>query len=302
MNSHTRIVPMSERHYQMIPLDKIVVLNSRNREKEQFEENIRSIDAVGLRQPIRVNRRNLAKTQCYELVCGEGRYLAYKKLGRSAIEAEVVDCDEKNAYLCSLVENMARVPPGTMWFAREMKRMHDDGMTFDKIATIVGKTATYVSSYIQLLEQGEERLIKGVEQGLFSMSFAVQVAQSNDAQVQNVLMDAFDSGMINSANIANVRKIVALRISHGKRPDKRSAPAEPMPNYTLRDLTKDVTRITKEKEGFVRETTTKENRLFTMIIALQTLSEDEQWRALVVEAGLSEAPKLEGNYNVKSRQ
>ncbi len=297
-----RIVPMSERNYEMIPLDKIVVLNSRNRERTQFEENVRSIEAVGLRQPIRVNRRNFAKTQCYELICGEGRYLAYKKLGRTAIEAEVVDCDEETAYLCSLIENMARVPPGTMWFAREMKRMHDDGMTFEKIAAIVAKTPTYVSSYIQLLEQGEERLIKGVEQGIFAISFAVQVAQSDDAQVQNVLMDAFDSGMINSANIATVRKIVELRISHGKRALKRNVVAEPAPAYTIRDLVKDVTRVTKEKGGFVRETAAKENRLLTMVIALQTLSEDEQWHSLLVEAGLSEQPHLEGSYSVKARQ
>ena len=299
---NARIIPMSERNYKMIPLDKIVVLNSRNRERNQFEENIRSIEAVGLRQPIRVNRRNFAKTQCYELICGEGRYLAYKKLGRSAIEAEVVDCDEKAAYLCSLIENMARVPPGTMWFAREMKRMHDDGMNFEKISAIVGKTPTYVSSYIQLLEQGEERLIKSVEQGLFPISFAVQVAKSDDAQVQNVLMDAFDNGMINSANIAVVRKIVELRINHGKRAKKRYVTAASMPAYTLRDLKRDVTRVTKEKEGFVRETTAKENRLFAMVIALQTLSEDEQWRSLLAEAGLSEQPHLDGNYNVKARQ
>lgn len=294
------IIPMSERHYQMIPLDKIVVLNSRNREKDQFEENIRSIKDVGLKQPIIVNCRNLQKTQHYELICGEGRYLAFKRLGHTAIMAEVVDCDEKMAYLKSLVENMARVPPGTMWFAREMKRMHDDGMNYEKISTIVGKTATYVSNFIQLLEQGEERLIKGVEQGLFSISFAAQVAQSDDTQVQNVLMDAFDSGMINSANIANIRRIVEMRINHGKRAERQSSSEEPpMPNYTLRDLTKDVTRITKEKEGFVRETSAKENRLFTMILALETLSEDEKWRSLLSETGLETMPTLEGHYSRK---
>jgi ParB family transcriptional regulator, chromosome partitioning protein len=299
---NARIVPMAERSYEMIPLDKIVILNSRSRERNQFEENVRSIDSVGLRQPIRVNRRNLAKTQCYELICGEGRYLAYKKLGRPAIEAEVVDCDEETAYLCSLIENMARVPPGTMWFAREMKRMHDDGMTYEKISTIVGKTSTYVSSYIQLLEQGEERLIKGVEQSMFPISFAVQVAHSDDAQVQNVLMDAFDSGMINTANISGVRQIVELRINQGKRAVKRNGgrSVEPTPAYTLRDLKRDVTRVTKEKEGFVRETTAKENRLFTMIMTLQTLSKDEQWRKLLTEAGLSELPHLEGSYSAKS--
>jgi len=91
MDGHSKIVPMTERIHEMIPLDKIVVLNSRTRDAQQFEEIVRSIAAVGLLQPIKVNRRNLAKTQCYELICGEGRCLACKKLGHAAIYAEVVD-------------------------------------------------------------------------------------------------------------------------------------------------------------------------------------------------------------------
>jgi ParB family transcriptional regulator, chromosome partitioning protein len=301
MNNYSRIVPMSERIFETIPLDKIVVLNPRNREPRQFDENVRSIDAVGLLQPIKVNRRNLAKTQNYELICGEGRCLACKKLGHTTIEAEVVDYDEERAYIESLVENMARVSPGTMEYARELKRMHDDGTPLDKIALVACKHPTYIHSYIQLVEQGEDRLIKGVDQGLFSMSFAMQVAQTDDAQVQNVLMDAFDSGLINCSNMVNVRKIIELRINHGKRPGKNGH-TTPASNYTVRDLTKDITRITKEKEGFVRETTTKENRLFTMLNALKTLAEDENWRTLTSQAGISEPPILEGSYTTTARQ
>ncbi|MEI8120822.1 MAG: ParB N-terminal domain-containing protein [bacterium] len=300
--SYASIVPMSERVYETIPLDKIVVINPRNREARQFEENVRSIDAVGLLQPIKVNRRNLAKTQNYELICGEGRCLACKKLGHTTIEAEVVDYDEERAYIESLVENMARVSPGTMAFARELKRMHDEGAPLEKIAIIACKHPTYISNFIQLVEQGEDRLIKGVEQGLFSMSFALQVAQSDDSQVQNVLMDAFDSGLINCTNMTNVRKIIELRINHGKRPDKQTGHSASASNYTVRDLTKDISRITKEKEGFVRETTTKENRLFTMLNALKTLAEDEHWLTLANQAGISEPPALEGNYTTTARQ
>ena len=123
MDGHARIVPMTDRIHEMIPLDKIVVLNPRARDAQQFEEIVRSIAAVGMLQPIKVNRRNLAKTQCYELICGEGRCLACRKLGHSTICAEVVDCDEERAYIESLVENMARIAPGTMAYARELKRM-----------------------------------------------------------------------------------------------------------------------------------------------------------------------------------
>ena len=302
MNTQARIIPMSDRVYEMVPLDKIVVLNSRSRDAQQFEAVVRSIAAVGMLQPIRVNRRNLEKSGCYGLIYGEGRFLACKQLGHSAIYAQVVDYDDEAAYIESLVENMARIPQGTMAYAREVKRMRDEGKTLDRIASIAGKHPTYISGLIQLVEQGEDRLIIGVEQGLFSMSFAIEVAQSKDGQAQNLMIDAFDSGLVNCANMTNVRKIIELRLTHGKNRDKRSTPASPMPAYTVSDLTKDITRITKEKEGFVRETTTKENRLFTMLLALKTLAEDDQWRTLVSQAGIAEPPQLEGNYNITARQ
>ncbi len=105
------VTPMAERQYRSIPIDKIVVLNSRNRDKQQFAENVRSIEQVGLRKPIVVNGRGFPKTGNYELVCGEGRFLAHKRLGKTEITAEVIDCDRKTALLYSLVENIARVPP-----------------------------------------------------------------------------------------------------------------------------------------------------------------------------------------------
>ncbi|MEI7881724.1 MAG: ParB/RepB/Spo0J family partition protein [bacterium] len=272
------IVPMSERRYAMIPVDKITVLNSRNRDKQQFAENVRSIDEIGQLKPIVVNGRNTGKTGIYELVCGEGRLLAHQRLKKTEISAEIIDCDRKTALLFSLVENIARVPPGTMWFAREMKRMHDAGFMYSKIATIVGKHQTYVSDYIQLVEKGENRLIEGVEQNLFSMSFAVQVAQSDDSTIQNVLMDAFDGGLVNCNTVTRVRKLLELRLNQGKSPRKRSSAEREA--YSLKDLTQEITKITKDKKDFVRETTQKENRLLTLLMGASVLLADAELLAL----------------------
>jgi len=291
------IVPMTERQYRMIPVDKITVLNSRNRDKEQFAENVRSIDEIGLLKPIVVNGRNVEKTGTYELVCGEGRLLAHKRLQKAEIPAEVIDCDRKTALLYSLVENIARVPPGTMWFAREMKRMHDAGFIFTKIASIVGKPPTYVSDYITLVSQGEDRLIEGVENGLFSMSFAVQVAQSDDTTIQNVLMDAFDGGLVNCNTVTRVRKLLELRINRGKTPQKRNRTETEA--YNLKDLTREITKATKEKEDFVRETTRKENRLLTLLMGTSTLMADAQFHVLLTSFELSTPPPLSGEYGVE---
>ncbi|MBN2559744.1 MAG: ParB N-terminal domain-containing protein [Phycisphaerae bacterium] len=288
-----QIVPMSDRRFRMIPLAEITVLNPRNRDKQQFEDNIRSIDSVGLLKPILVNDRHRADGGKYELVCGEGRFLAYKSLGRTEIPAEVVDCDRKTALLYSLVENIARVPPNTMWFAREMKRMCDAGLPLSKISQIVGKPEHEVADYIRLVEMGEERLITGVEQGMFSISFAIAVAKSSSDTIQQVLMDAFDSGIIDSANTNRVRNMIELRLNRGKQP--RRGPL-PKPTYTLQDLKRDIAEATMKREGFVRESQSKENRLLTLLEGLNMLWKDERLVALLGQHGMAERPVLTGKY------
>src|SRR5271155_28094 len=158
MNS-TPIKLMKDRRREMIPIDKIKVINSRNRDETQFALNVQSIEAVGQIKDIRVNDKFMAKDGHYELICGEGRLIAQKRLGKTQIRAEVVTCTRKQAYLESLVENLARSRPGTMDFARELKRLRDEGWDFEWIARVACRSAEYVRQYIRLVENGEERLI-----------------------------------------------------------------------------------------------------------------------------------------------
>jgi len=293
-----KIRPMAIRKYAKIPLGQIEVLNSRNRDSEKFKENVRSIRDVGLLKPVVVNEKTYAKTGFYELVCGEGRFLSYKILNYTEIAAEIINCDRKEALLYSLIENIARVPPGTMWFAREVKRMHDSGCSLGFIANLTGYCETYIADYIRLVEQGEERLIKGVEDKLFSISFAIEVAKSNSDTIQNILMDAFDKGIVNSKNMSSVKKIIELRMSKKNYSKKHNHSTTHPSNYTMQQLKTDIKKITKEKEAFVNETSLKENRLLSLLEGLNTLFKDSQFIELISGQNLGQRPQLQGTYNV----
>ncbi|MHC4165942.1 MAG: ParB N-terminal domain-containing protein [Planctomycetota bacterium] len=300
MMKKTLIRKMEDRLYTNIPIDKIKVLNSRNRDRSRFEENIRSIRDVGLLKPIVVNERHFEKNGFYELVCGEGRFLAYKELKQTEIPAEVINCSRRQAYLYSLVENIARVSPGTMWFAREVKRMRDGGISITEICRITGKGDNYIRDYIRLVEQGEERLIKGIEDGIFPISFAKKVAQSDDASIQNILMDAFDNGIVNSRNFPTVKKIIANR-AKGDTQRKRSAnnsPVNHVDQYSIQHLRRDILKMTKEKEAFVNETETKENRLLTLLDGLKNIWEDAQAVDIIQSENVGPLPELKGTYHV----
>jgi ParB family transcriptional regulator, chromosome partitioning protein len=291
---HARIVLMKDRRRELIPIDKIRVINSRERDEAQFALNVQSIDAVGQLKDIRVNDKFLAKDGFYELICGEGRLIAQKRLENTHIRAEVVTCTRKQAYLESLVENLARSKPGTMEFARELKRLHDEGWDHERIARIACRTAEYIRLYIRLVENGEERLIQGVEQEVFPISFAVLVAQSDEGSIQNVLMDAFDQGIVNCQNFAKARAIINARSDRRK----RRSPATRNGEYTVATLTQDITSATQEKDSYVREAQAKESRLFALLDGLESLWKDGALLQLLEGEGLSKRPELSGSYTV----
>jgi len=66
-------------------------------------------------------------------------------------------CTSKEAYLQSLVESKARTKPDSMHFARELKRLHDEGWDYQQIARVACKTEHCIRDYIRLAEQDEER-------------------------------------------------------------------------------------------------------------------------------------------------
>ncbi len=289
---HVTIRLMKDRRREMIAIEKIRVLNHRERDEGQFAMNIQSIDVLGQIKDIRVNDKFLAKDGFYELICGEGRLIAHQRLGKSHIRAEIVTCSRKQAYLESLVENLARAKPGTMYFARELKALHDEGWDYDRIAKIACRSAEYIRQYIRLVENGEDRLIQGVEQDVFPISFAVLVAQADDSTIQNVLMDAFDQGIVNSNNFARARAIISARLDGRRR--KGAEPEE----YTVATLTQDIASATEAKDLFAREAQGKECRLYMLLDGLEALWNDQDFLQLLSAEKLEKRPELTGKYNI----
>jgi ParB family transcriptional regulator, chromosome partitioning protein len=293
MDSPLEIVPFRLRRYESVPIDKIKVINSRSRDQEQFDMNTQSIDKVGLLKPVRVNDRFLDKTGFYELICGEGRLTAHQRLGQKTISAEVVTCSRKEAYLQSLIENIARTKPGSMDFAREIKRLYDEGWNYEQLARITCKSEYYIRDYIRLVEQGEERLIHGVEQGIFPIKFAIQVATTDDSRIQNVLMDAFDEGLVTTNNFGLARKLISARA--------RDPKTKNSPKYTVSQLRSDIQDATRSKTSYIREAKTKENRFMALLTGINTLWNDGALVAILREEKLLGRPDLAGDFRYERK-
>ena len=93
----------------MVPIDRIEILNSRDRNEKVFSEIVDNIRDIGLKKPITVTPRDGDDGKPkYLLVCGEGRLNAFSLLGEDHIPALVVNVSDEDALIMSLAENIAR--------------------------------------------------------------------------------------------------------------------------------------------------------------------------------------------------
>lgn len=286
------IASCAERTFALIRVDSIDVVNSRGRGKKQFNSNVRSIADNGLYKPILVNAIEYAKTGRYQLICGEGRLLAHRELKRETIKAEIVNVPLATAHIMSLGENMTKSAPQAVEYAYALQEMHRQGTSLEELSRITGHPTHYVRSYLTLVERGEERLIRGLERGLFPLEFAMKVAVSPDAAIQHILIDAYDQKFITARHVDMVRKLLTERMKKGGETSRRGS----RETVTAETLRRDISNLTREKERWVKEVEGRETRLIRLMGLIQGVLEDEALLGLLRKHGLDQMPTLQGSY------
>jgi len=277
---------IKERYFARIPINKIVVINSRRRDEERFQETIRSISELGLYKPICVNARRLKKTGMYELICGEGRLEACRQLGMTHIEAEIIDVDDERALLTGLAENFTRKNKNVIDFARRILQMFERGMSYAELARITGKSAPTMSSYIALMQKGEERLIRGVEEGVFTISFAMQVIENPLSETQHFIMNEYQNGKISDRDLARITKILNERAEKGLS----------NVNMTLGKLKVTIKEKTKECKMLYDQGKAKRDDVLNLLDCLRMLWKDEEFSKMTGDLKDLLRPELKGQY------
>jgi ParB family chromosome partitioning protein len=279
------------RKVEMIPIVEINVLSSRARNKRQHREIIDNIEAVGLKRPITVRRRGDTGEFRYDLVCGEGRLEAFRLLGQTEIAAIVIEASESECLLRGLVENIARRKPRPIESMEEIGSLHKRGYSDDEIASKVGASASWVGTIVMLLERGEERLIAAVETGLIPLSFAIDIARSDSGDVQNVLMDAYESGKIKGKRLSAIRRLLERRLKSTGLSEstlgRRSVPRR----ITTTDLVRVYQREAEKQRLLVKKSDYVQSKLLFLVEALKDLLADEGFTTLLRAEGLAAMPR-----------
>jgi ParB family transcriptional regulator, chromosome partitioning protein len=272
-----------------IPISEIRVVNPRTRNKKRFQEIVASIDAVGLKKPILVSRRELdADGTRYDLVCGQGRMEACRALGETTIPAVVTDASNEEQLVMSLVENIARRPPSNRDLLREVRSLRERNYRAEEIAHKLGLDRTYIHGIIHLLEHGEEGLAQAVEAGRLPISVAAKIATGNDHEVQQALAEAYENGDLRGDKLRRARRVISLRIARLRKAGKINQTRRKLTGEALVREYKD--RMREQRQLIKKANLTKE-RLLLLISAIRRLMQDEHFKTLLRAETLLDMPE-----------
>jgi len=287
---------MSKEHpsskLQMIPIDKIEVLNPRDRNGRIFDSIVGNIKDIGLKKPITVTPRiDTDGSEKFLLICGEGRLKAFKSLGETTIPAMVVEVNDEEAFIMSLAENIARRQGRTLELLAGIEQLHERGYDKNAIASKTGLSHDYVNNILKLIQNGEERLLIAVEGGRIPLNVAVTIAGagSNDKDVQAALQEAYENGQLRGNHLIQARKVIEKRRSLG-RSVARGAPRK-MPDVTSSSLIRTYQKEVDRQKLMVRKAEFAQQRLLFVAEAMRQLMGNENFTNLLRAEGLDTLPK-----------
>ena len=285
MNKKRSVSPVEQ-----VPLDKITVINPRARNRKVFDGIVKNIGQIGLKRPITVIRKSGPDGDTFDLVCGQGRLEAYRTLGQTAIPALVVEATDEDGLVMSLVENIARRQHRAIDLLHDIEGMKRRGYSEEQIAAKTDLTVEYVRGVIRLIEAGEDRLLRAVESGAIPVSVAIQIAGSEDDDVQKALQQAYENGDLKGRKITIARQLIEQRRRRGKTfggPGGRKGGGKLSPGALIRTYQQDVER----KRQMVRKAEATRDRLTFVVQALRTLFADEGLMTVLRAESLDSLPR-----------
>lgn len=274
---------------EMIPVDRITVVNPRLRNKRVFKGIVENIAEVGLKRPITVTSRQGEDGPLYDLVCGQGRVEAFRQLGQTEVPALIVTADQEDCFVASLVENCARRQHQAVDLLQDILGMRERGYSDNEIAAMTGLSANYVYIVGRLLERGERRLVAAVEAGYLPISVALEICEADDQGVQAALHKAYEENLLRGRALIAARRLVEVRKRSGKAAKLNKLVGKDAAT-TPEGLVKAFQEDTERKRMMIRKTEATRNRLVFIVEALSHLSNDDSFAALLEDEGLATIP------------
>jgi len=276
---------------QMISISQIDILNPRVRDQKDFGAIVANISNVGLKKPITVTLRSDTDPQRYYLVCGQGRMEAFISLEQKEIPAFVIDASEEDCMIMSLVENIARRQQQPMELFQTIAELKSRGYSNVQIGKKIGMSDSYVGGFVNLLENGEEGLIRAVANGNIPISVAMDIAGVEEKDAMEALQKGYESGRLRGTQFLKAKRIINLRFLWGKKIRQIKG------RYTKAKITSETLVNTIQQEAtrqrfLVRESQRVRREILFVESAMKMLRSDMAFVNLLRAVNLDSMPEM----------
>jgi ParB family chromosome partitioning protein len=275
----------------LIPIDRIRVVNPRERNVRKFRDIVDSISHVGLKRPITVARvANNGAEEHFDLVCGQGRLEAFKLLDQTEVPAVIIEASEEDCFLMSLVENLARRQHSSLELMRDLGALSDRGYSVIQIGEKTGLSREYVHSILDLMKNGEERLIAAVERNQIPITVAMDIASCEGNELQEALTDAYARNELRGTRLKTAMRIAQTRQRRGKAlKAQKGGPRQR--KISARAMVRAYKQETERQRAMIMKADITERRLLFIVSALKEVFNDENFVTLLRAEGLETLPR-----------
>ncbi len=181
---------VEEVHHEVIEQVKIELINPNKFQprtifsEDKIEELARTIHTHGVIQPIVIRKIGEGN---YEIIAGERRYRAMKKLGWSEVPAIIRNLDDKETASIALIENLQREELTAIEEAYAYEKLLElHSLTQEALAQRLGKGQSTVANKLRLLKLPDE-----IKNGILTKEISERHARAlipiKDSELQSQL-------------------------------------------------------------------------------------------------------------------
>ncbi|MBE6998678.1 MAG: ParB/RepB/Spo0J family partition protein [Clostridia bacterium] len=217
------------------------IFSSHHQPRKLFDENAldelaKSIDAMGLLQPITVRKIGGR----FEIVAGERRYRACLRAGLEEIPCIVVEADHRRAELLALTENLQRRDLDCFEVAAGLGRMIEEySLTQEECARYLGKSQSAIANKLRLLKLDKKIVAEIRRHGLTERHARALLKLSTVAEMKYAISRMASEGM----SVSQAEALVEAMGEAIKR--QHATPAERHRVYVVKDIRLFFNSVTK---------------------------------------------------------
>ncbi len=134
-----------------------------------------------------------------------------------------------------------------------------------------------------------------VESGLIPVTLAMEISRAETEEVQNLLLEAYESGKLRGKKLASVRRMLDLRLRSQRQGGQSTARRQGRKTnsrlMTVADLMKIYQREAEKQRLLVKKSDFTQTRLLFLVEALKDLLADDGFKNLLRAEKLETIPR-----------